>query len=328
MKTKDSIDTLNQTLNGVLMEVVTPLLPLIQSLAELITPLIPIVTDIMNVLMDLLDPIFKLAGIDRESRERDASIAAHNAEKAASAMGKTDWLDAALAIYRGEADNEKVNNMMEQYGTTKAHAQYSVAKNNLVGMGFDAETAKNMAQAAYELAYHKLFSTGQALNYAGGDENWYNSIGAKYADSVDVVNAKNTQLATSLDGVRTASNNVATAANHAASALNSVNAHGGSGAIVSGAIAAVFGTHANGLDYVPYDGYFAMLHQGERVQTAAEADLYRRYGNQAPSADIGGAIRAGMGNMQIIWHGRVVADVLSEQQGNSYRALERSGWKS
>jgi hypothetical protein len=107
-----------------------------------------------------------------------------------------------------------------------------------------------------------------------------------------------------------------------------VNAPGGSGAVVSGAIAAVFGAHANGLDYVPYDGYFAMLHQGERVQTAAEADLSRRYGNHAPGADIGGAIRAGMGNMQIIWHGRVVADVLSEQQGDSFRALERSGWKS
>ena len=88
------------------------------------------------------------------------------------------------------------------------------------------------------------------------------------------------------------------------------------------------GSHANGLDYVPYDGYFAMLHQGERVQTAAEAELSRRYGNQAPSPDLTGAVRAGMGNMQIIWRGRVVADVLSEQQGDSFRALERSGWRS
>jgi hypothetical protein len=31
------------------------------------------------------------------------------------------------------------------------------------------------------------------------------------------------------------------------------------------------GSHANGLDYVPFDGYRAVLHQGERVQTAAEA---------------------------------------------------------
>ncbi len=31
------------------------------------------------------------------------------------------------------------------------------------------------------------------------------------------------------------------------------------------------GSHANGLDYVPFDGYIAQLHRGERVQTAASA---------------------------------------------------------
>ena len=31
------------------------------------------------------------------------------------------------------------------------------------------------------------------------------------------------------------------------------------------------GSHANGLDYVPFDGYRATLHQGERVQTASQA---------------------------------------------------------
>jgi hypothetical protein len=45
---------------------------------------------------------------------------------------------------------------------------------------------------------------------------------------------------------------------------------------------------------------------------------------------MGNAIGAHLtqGNMQIVWRGRVVADVLSEMQGDSYRALERSGWKS
>lgn len=35
------------------------------------------------------------------------------------------------------------------------------------------------------------------------------------------------------------------------------------------------GSHAQGLDYVPYDGYIAELHQGERVQTAMEARAQR-----------------------------------------------------
>lgn len=35
------------------------------------------------------------------------------------------------------------------------------------------------------------------------------------------------------------------------------------------------GSHANGLRYVPYDGYLAELHRGEQVLTAQEADAYR-----------------------------------------------------
>lgn len=37
----------------------------------------------------------------------------------------------------------------------------------------------------------------------------------------------------------------------------------------------VNGSHANGLDYVPFDGYLARLHRGEAVLTASEAAAYR-----------------------------------------------------
>ena len=40
------------------------------------------------------------------------------------------------------------------------------------------------------------------------------------------------------------------------------------------------GSHAGGLAYVPFDGYIAELHKGERVLTASEARAYNDgYGN-------------------------------------------------
>lgn len=45
------------------------------------------------------------------------------------------------------------------------------------------------------------------------------------------------------------------------------------------------GSHYNGLDYVPFDGYIARLHKGERVLTAEENKVYQQGGasNSAPT---------------------------------------------
>lgn len=48
----------------------------------------------------------------------------------------------------------------------------------------------------------------------------------------------------------------------------------------------VSGSHAGGLDYVPYDGYIAELHQGEAVLTSGEANFLR--GAMASSRVLGG----------------------------------------
>ena len=54
---------------------------------------------------------------------------------------------------------------------------------------------------------------------------------------------------------------------------------------IAGPVASRFvnGSHALGLDYVPFDGYIAELHKGERVLTASEA---KRYGNSVSFGNV------------------------------------------
>lgn len=51
--------------------------------------------------------------------------------------------------------------------------------------------------------------------------------------------------------------------------------------LVGGAADRADGSHAGGLDYVPFDGYRALLHRGERVLTAGEAAASRTGGGGA-----------------------------------------------
>lgn len=52
------------------------------------------------------------------------------------------------------------------------------------------------------------------------------------------------------------------------------NIFGGVKNAVGGIVNTISGSHANGLDYVPFNGYVAELHQGERVLTKQEAKEY------------------------------------------------------
>ena len=51
---------------------------------------------------------------------------------------------------------------------------------------------------------------------------------------------------------------------------------------VGNSMIGVNGSHADGLAYVPFDGYVAQLHEGERVLTKQEAREYNRSGDEQP----------------------------------------------
>ena len=98
------------------------------------------------------------------------------------------------------------------------------------------------------------------------------------------------------------------------------------------------GSHALGLDYVPFDNYLAQLHEGESILTAEEARVWRNFKSGGASTrnniDYGalsGAIwdsAPAMGGGNVYLDGRTVGRVISGAQADSYRALERSGWQA
>lgn len=81
----------------------------------------------------------------------------------------------------------------------------------------------------------------------------------------------------------------------------------------------VDGTHATGLDYVPFDGYVAEVHQREAILTAAEADAWRKgrsgqtVDTSAIASSITGAIRAGFAGAAVYMDGEKVGNMVTDR---------------
>lgn len=91
---------------------------------------------------------------------------------------------------------------------------------------------------------------------------------------------------------------------------------------------------AIGKDFIPYDGFLASLHEGEAVLTAEENRIWQRFKTgEASSRNVdydalGGVMRENVRpGGDVYLDGRVVGAVISQQQGRSYRSLQRSGWQ-
>ena len=133
-----------------------------------------------------------------------------------------------------------------------------------------------------------------------------------------------------VDGVKTAVDSVVEQLNRLADWNISID-FGSFGEISFGVSAEQIHSHETGLDRVPFDGYLASLHEGESVLTAEEARVWNRFKNGSGTIDydtMGGVLRDNVkpgGNVYL--DGRVVGSVISDQQGKSYRQLQRSGWQ-
>ena len=90
---------------------------------------------------------------------------------------------------------------------------------------------------------------------------------------------------------------------------------------------------ALGSDWIPYDNYPALLHEGEAVLTKEENAVWQAYKNPYRSGGVdydvlGGLMRSNVkAGGDVYLEGRVVGQVVSGIQGRSYRNLQRSGWQ-
>lgn len=98
-------------------------------------------------------------------------------------------------------------------------------------------------------------------------------------------------------------------------------------------------SHAVGADYIPYDGYPAVLHQGEAVLTASEARVWRAGGNTR-AAGIGapgggtsidyGKLAQAMSGLTVVMDGKAVGQLVepsvSDVQARKLESMQRSGF--
>ena len=92
------------------------------------------------------------------------------------------------------------------------------------------------------------------------------------------------------------------------------------------------GSGRMGWDYIPHDDFIMRAHEGEGLLNAEENRIWHniKMGGfstdeiEALSGAMGASIKPG-GNVYL--DGRIVGQVISDQQGKSYRALARSGWQ-
>ena len=89
---------------------------------------------------------------------------------------------------------------------------------------------------------------------------------------------------------------------------------------------------AVGMDWIPFDGFLATLHEGEAVLTAEENRIWQAFKNGQRGVDydqLGGIMRDSIKpGGDVYLDGRVVGAVVSQMQGNQYRTMQRSGWQS
>lgn len=168
----------------------------------------------------------------------------------------TDWIldhseDITGFFSNVEAFFERAKEKLEPYisglgdGIAKLRQAYDDLKSKLEELGIEWDVSWSDMESVAALAFEGLKVIIDSITSLVNGITW------------------------AIDGISSAAKNAYSWIKNLISAKNSTSwTSGGSGGI--------YGSHANGKDYIPFDGYTATLHKGERVLTAEENAAYSR----------------------------------------------------
>ena len=233
--------------------------------------------------------------------------------EAAGAELQKQWFGSSSAgLESATANNEATGEMATANGEAAVAAQENYEVTGEMA-GANSAAAGEAVLNAQE-AKKEADATGDAAN-AMQQTSQFTSVAAYAAHRQS---DELSRMATGLSNGAAATNAVQSAIDELAARLRHINVPptGGGG-----------GSFAVGLDYVPYDGFAATLHRGEKVLNRAEAATFRHGGEQTAFIDYN-ALAAAMSGMSVQMDGRVVGRLVersvSAAQGERYGRSARN----
>lgn len=213
----------------------------------------------------------------------------------------------SLAAFKGDLT-------MGDLSTATTGEKYTTSAATLQSLYNKALSGDTEAMEAYQAAAEEFLSLSREYYSSGAQYTadymkvleQIDALGAYSVDQVDVNQAQLDALTESVSALITINESVTTVA-EAIAALQE--------AMGLGVNAAVDGSHAGGLSNVPFDGYRAELHAGERVLTASE--------NKAYQAGVGGNTDALLGELKAL---REEVTSLRAEQQRQTQALVASNY--